>query len=216
MQPMCEKTFTLSWGAPMNGERTAASGDADGVLIARFLAGDRGAFDTLFDKYQDYVYNIVHGIVGRADESRDITQDVFVQVFRSLSSFRRGARFATWLYRIAVNRAVDAARGARGWRWLSLDATMRTKPDPADNPAQQMDRQAEKDAVQAVLMQLAVQHRDILVLRYYQDLSIEEISEVLGCSVPAAKVRLHRARQHFKERYIATYGRENGSLEPLC
>ena len=101
----------------MNGERTAAA-DADGELIARFLAGDRSAFDALFIKYQDYVYNIVYGIVGQPDEARDISQEVFVQVFRSLGSFRRGSRFATWLYRIAVNRAVDAARSAKNRNWL--------------------------------------------------------------------------------------------------
>lgn len=212
---MREETCTLAWGAPMNVERTTVTGDVDDVLIARFLAGDRGAFDTLFFKYQDYVYNIVHGIIGRADEARDVSQEVFVQVFRSLPSFRRGSRFATWLYRIAVNRAVDAARGARSWRWLPLDDAMREQSDPADSPARHMDIQVEKDAVQEVLMQIPVQHRDVLVLRYYQDLSIEEISEALGCSVAAAKVRLHRARLHFKERYIATYGQEKGSREPL-
>ena len=211
---MQEHAYPLGWGATMNGERTAA-GDVDGDLIARFLAGDRAAFDSLFLKYQDYVYNIVFGIVGSADEARDIVQEVFVQVYRSLASFRRGSRFATWLYRIAVNRAVDAARSARSRRWLPLDETLRATPDPSDNPAQAMNRRAEHDAVQSVLMQVPVRHRDVLVLRYYQDLSVEEMAEVLGCSVAAAKVRLHRARQHFKERYIALIGQENGTLEPL-
>jgi len=193
----------------MNGEGTAIAGDVDGALIARFLAGDRAAFDALFYKYQDYVYNIVYGIVGRAEEARDITQDVFVQIHRSLPSFRRGSRFATWLYRIAVNRAVDAARGAKGWRWLPLNEMLKSRPDPAQNPAEAMDRRVEQDAVQRVLTAVPVQHRDVLVLRYYQNMSIEEIAEVLGCSVAAAKVRLHRARQHFKEKYVAIYGQES-------
>lgn len=207
-QKMHEETCSPGWGTSMNGEGTAVASDIDGALIARFLAGDRSAFDALFYKYQDYVYNIVHGIVGRAEEARDITQEVFVQVHRSLPSFRRGSRFATWLYRIAVNRAVDAARAAKGWRWLPLNETLRSKPDPEGNPAQSVERQAEQEAVQQVLMQVPVKHRDVLALRYYQNMSIEEIAEVLGCSVAAAKVRLHRARQHFKERYVSTYGQE--------
>src|SRR5579872_6207934 len=215
MQTMRERTFSSAWGAPMNGERTGPTGDVDGGLVARFLAGERGAFDSLFLKYQDYVYNIVYGIVGKVEEAHDITQEVFVQVYRSLPSFRRGSRFATWLYRIAVNRAVDAARASRSWRWLPLDETLRATPDPADNPVQASEKQAERDAVQRVLMQVALQHRDILVLRYYQDLSIEEIAEVLGCTVSAAKVRLHRARQHFKEKYVATFGSERGTVESL-
>lgn len=199
----------------MNGGQSVAAGDADGMLIARFLEGDRSAFDTLFHKYQDYVYNIVCGIVGRAEEARDITQDVFVQVYRSLASFRRGSRFATWLYRIAVNRAVDAARSAKGRKWLPLLDTLGATPDPAESPAHAAERGAAADEVQKVLMQVPVRHRDVLVLRYYQDLSVEEIAEVLGCSVSAAKVRLHRARHHFKEIYVGTHGEEAGAAESL-
>jgi RNA polymerase sigma-70 factor, ECF subfamily len=193
----------------MNGDRTATSqtsqmgtGDVDDSLIARFLGGDRAAFDSLFEKYQDYVYNIVHGIVGKQEEAHDVTQEVFVQVYKALPTFRRGSRFATWLYRIAVNRAVDAARASKAWRWLPLMETLRATPDPADTPARSLDRKADQESVQQVLQLVPIQHRDVLVLRYYQDLSIEEIAEVLSCSVAAAKVRLHRARQHFKERYV--------------
>src|ERR1051326_2556959 len=114
-----QEACALGWGTPMNGERTVTTDD-DGSLVARFLRGDVAAFDSLFSKYQDYVYNIIYGIVGNVEEARDLTQDVFLQVYRSLPRFRQGARFATWLYRIAVNRAVDAARGARRWRFLPI------------------------------------------------------------------------------------------------
>jgi RNA polymerase sigma-70 factor (ECF subfamily) len=214
MQSVQEKGCSLAWNT-VNQERTAAPGDADGALIARVLAGDRSAFDTLFLKYQDYVYNIVFGIVGRAEEAHDVAQDVFVQVFRSLGSFRRGSRFATWLYRIAVNRAVDAARSARTRRWLPFDETLSSAPDPTQDPAGAAQQSAERDMVQRVLMEVAVNHRDVLVLRYYQDLSIEEIAEVLACSSAAAKVRLHRARHHFKEKFSAIYGPEHGQVESV-
>src|ERR1041385_2241937 len=152
---MREAVYSLGRGASMNGERAAAA-DADGDLIARFLAGDRSAFDSLFAKYQDYVYNIVYGIVGKSDESHDVSQEVFVQVYRSLGTFRRGSRFATWLYRIAVNRAVDAARASRGWRWLPLDETLRSTPDLDSNPVQAAERGSDQVAVQKVLMQVPV------------------------------------------------------------
>lgn len=218
MRHMREKSYSLAWGASMNGERTGTPGDVDGDLIARFLAGDRSAFDALFSKYQDYVYNIVYGIIGKSEEAHDVAQEVFVQVYRSLPSFRRGSRFATWLYRIAVNRAVDTARAAKSWRWLPFDESLRATPDPADSPGKTLERRSEREDVQKALMLVPLQHRDILVLRYYQDLSLEEIAEVLGCSVAAAKVRLHRARQHFKEKYIAAYGQDSqepGRLESL-
>src|SRR2546423_1025790 len=111
------------------------------------------------------------------------------------SSRLRDSRFATWLYRIAVNRAVDAARASKGWRLLPLDETLRSTPDLDANPSLSAERGSDQADVQRILTQVPVHHRDVLVLRYYQDLSVEEIAEVLHCSVAAAKVRLHRARQ---------------------
>lgn len=192
----------------MNGERTLAT-DEDSALIARFLRGDATAFDLLFRKYQDYVYHIVYGIVGSAEEARDLTQDVFLQVYRSLPGFRQGSRFATWLYRIAVNRAVDAARGSRKWRFLPFlqEPTLKERTtDPAQEPEYAFEKRMEKEAVQETLLLCPVSHRDILVLRYYRDLSLEEIAEVLECTLAAAKVRLHRARKVFKVNYEKRYG----------
>ena len=215
MQSLRNTVAVRGWGASVNGERTIAAVDADEALIARFLAGHRSAFDSLFAKYQDYVYNIVYGIVGSSDEARDVSQEVFVQVYRSLPSFRRGSRFATWLYRIAVNRAVDAARSAKGRRWLPLLETLSATPDPDANPAHNAEKGAEQREIQSVLMKVPVQHRDVLVLKYFQDLSVDEIAEVLGISVTAAKVRLHRARNHFKETYVAAIGKEGDREDPL-
>ena len=126
-----QEACTLGWGTPMNGERTVTTDD-DSLLVARFVRGDSGAFDTLFLKYQEYVYHIIYGIVGSGEESRDLTQEVFLQVYRSLPKFRQNSRFATWLYRIAVNRAVDAARGAKRWRFLPLLDEPGMSERPAD------------------------------------------------------------------------------------
>ena len=203
-----QEACALGWGTPMNGERTVTTDD-DGSLVARFLRGDTAAFDTLFSRYQDYVYNIIYGIVGNVEESRDLTQEVFLQVYRSLPRFRQGARFATWLYRIAVNRAVDAARGARRWRFLPIldEPSLANRAADQDlEPESVFERKLQREAIQTVLMRCPVTHREALVLRYYRGLSLEEIAETLGCTVAAAKVRLHRARRVFKENYIATYG----------
>jgi RNA polymerase sigma-70 factor (ECF subfamily) len=197
----------------MNGERTATTDD-DCRFVARFMRGDKAAFDSLFVKYQDYVYNIVYGIVGSAEEARDLSQEVFVQVYRSLPKFRQGARFATWLYRIAVNRAVDAARGSRRWRFLPIldvPSIMDRTADAENEPESVFVRGEERDAIQRVLMQCPLNHRDVLVLRYYRGLSVEEIAETLDCSISAAKVRLHRARRVFKEYYVAAPGMETAA-----
>ncbi len=189
----------------MNGERTATT-DEDGLLVARYLRGEASAFDTLFARHQDYVYRIIYGIVGSAEEARDLTQEVFVQVFRSLPKFRNGARFATWLYRIAVNRAVDAARGSRKWRFLpvlEVPGLLQRRDDADKEPEAILMRADGAETIQRMLMKCPVGHREILVLRYYRDLTIEEIAETLSISESAAKVRLHRARHVFKDIYMA-------------
>lgn len=204
-QDVCARTWKMGRESRENGERTLTTDD-DGELVARFLRGETAAFDSLFAKYQDYVYHIVFGIVGSAEEARDLTQEVFVQVYRSLPQFRGGARFATWLYRIAANRAVDAARGSRRWRFLPLlDAPglAERRADADQEPEAQFEQGMERDNIQRILMQCPLGHRQILALRYYQDLSLEEIADVLECSLSAAKVRLHRARIVFKNCYVA-------------
>ncbi len=207
-QDVCASAWKTGWGSRGNGERTLTIDD-DGELVARFLRGETAAFDSLFGKYQDYVYHIVFGIIGNAEEARDVTQEVFVQVYRSLPQFRGGARFATWLYRIAANRAVDAARGSRKWRFLPLleaPGLLERRADAGQQPEAVFEQQLERDDIQTILMQCPVGHRQILALRYYQDLSLEEIADVLECSLSAAKVRLHRARAVFKTCYVAAHG----------
>jgi RNA polymerase sigma-70 factor, ECF subfamily len=206
-----QEAYARGWDSLMTRERTRLTDD-DAVLVTRFQGGDTAVFDALFARHQDYVYNIVYGIVGNAEEARDLTQEVFVQVYRSLPKFRNNSRFATWLYRIAVNRAVDAARGARRWRFLPIydepslvDKTMEHETEPHHIA----ERQADREALQRVLMHCPLTHRQVLALRYYRDMTLEEIAETLECSVAAAKVRLHRARQAFKEHYVAMFGTDS-------
>lgn len=211
-QEVCERHWKTIGGSRSDGERTLTTEDDDGKLVARFLCGEMAAFDSLFAKHQDYVYHIVYGIVGNAEEARDLTQDVFLQVYRSLPQFRGGARFGTWLYRIAVNRAVDAARGSRRWNLLSLFEEQSLLNRPADRalePEAMFEQGLERAEIQKVLMRCPLSQRQILVLRYYRDLSLEEIAETMGCSLSAAKVRLHRARAIFKTCYVNVHGTPN-------
>ena len=205
---MNQEACATGWRTPRNGERTVTTDD-DNALVARFLRGENSAFDTLFCRHQDYVYNILYGIVGSQEEARDLTQDVFVQVYRSLPKFRHGSRFATWLYRIAVNRGVDAARSSKRWRFLPIfdePAFAQTPADSETEPENVFERRLETETVQKILQLCSLNHRETLVLRYYQNLSLEEIAETLNCTAAAAKVRLFRARKAFKDQYVAQFG----------
>lgn len=183
----------------MSGEEAARSEDRDDAAIARFLAGDTSAFNELYDRYADYVFNIAYGVLGNTDAAADVTQEVFLLVYRALNRFRRGSRFATWLYRIALNRALDAARAAKRRKWLPWETVMDRRSAPETDPATQDDQRDLTSVINRVLENMPEEPRKVLTLRYFSDLTVEEIAEVLGCSVPAAKVRLHRARRKFKD-----------------
>jgi RNA polymerase sigma-70 factor (ECF subfamily) len=191
----------------MNRSAAAGAADADEAAIARFVAGDQHAFEELFDRYGPYVYNIVRGVLPTDEDASDVTQEVFLQVYRSLHTFRGGSRFSTWLYRIALNRALDAARAHRRRRWVPFGETTRNDADTSGDPGADIESRSTEDEVRRVLEKMEPRHREIITLRYLRDLDLEEIADVLGCSVGAAKVRLFRARQKFKECYEAMFGR---------
>lgn len=206
MSDMRESTYPLIWGPALNRQAAAISSDPDEAAVERFLSGDRGAFDELFERYGAYVYNIVRGVLTSEDDASDVTQEVFLQVYRSLHTFRRGSRFSTWLYRIALNRALDAARSHRRRKWVPFDETLENKSDPSGDPANAIESRSAEDEVRQVLDRMDPRHREVLVLRYLQEMEIEDMAKVLGCSTGAAKVRLFRARQKFRECYDQVVG----------
>ncbi|MCS6948981.1 MAG: sigma-70 family RNA polymerase sigma factor [Armatimonadota bacterium] len=177
---------------------TVNTADADRQAIERFLSGDVAAFEELYHRYQPYVYNVVHGIVQNPEDARDVTQEVFLHVYDALSRFRGGSAFSTWLYRVAVNTAITYVRKERRHARVPLDSLRELRADLDAEPEHQADRAEMQQEVQQTLAQLPEQHRAVLVLRYFQDLSLEEIAQAMNCSVAAVKVRLHRARHSFR------------------
>ena len=180
---------------------TVNPADADHQAIERFLAGDASAFEELYHRYQPYVYNVVYGIVQNPDDARDVTQDVFLHMYDSLSRFRGGSALSTWLYRVAVNTAITHVRKQKRHPQIPLDALREFRADIDAEPEQQVARMETQQAVQELLAQLPEPQRTVLVLRYFQEMSLEEMAEVMNCSVAAVKVRLHRARNSFRRLY---------------
>lgn len=184
-------------------DRTMAHApDSDVELLARFVAGDAEAFDRLFLRHQEYVYNICLGVLGNPDDARDCTQETFLQVYRAARSFRGQAQFSTWIYRIAVNNCRGLLRKRPRATPASLeDPEVGEMADPGPPPWRDVERQAHADEVRAIVGELAPDYRMVLVLRYFQELSYEQMVDVLGWTLPQVKVKLHRARRAFAKRY---------------
>jgi RNA polymerase sigma factor (sigma-70 family) len=154
--------------------------------------GEPWALERLYHSYQSQVYALCYRLLGRAEDAEDAAQGTFVRAFRALPRFRGDSSTRTWLMRIATNEALGLLRRRRETPEL-VEETAST-PDGA--PAV-----VERLAVRNALARLSPDHRAVLVLRLWEELSYQEIAEVLGITLPAVKMRLSRAREEFRKCY---------------
>ncbi|MFN3730335.1 MAG: RNA polymerase sigma factor [Fimbriimonadaceae bacterium] len=171
--------------------------DDDARLVERHFAGDPTAFDALYRRYYDKVFAIARGVLLDTEEALDATMEIFSLVYRNLHKFDRRSRFGTWLFRVAVNRSIQHSRSA----WRRKKHVELTETIPAETPTPNEHEMDEK--VERALSELSPSDRAILALFYWDELSLNEIAESLGCGVNAAKTRLYRARERFRAIYEA-------------
>lgn len=164
------------------------------TLIKRSIDGDHAAFAQLMERYAGAVFNLAYRMLGNAHEAEDASQEIFLRVYTNLARFDQERRFSTWLLSIGSNYCIDRLRRRR-FAWLTLDDTVLTIPNPGKGPEHSAIEREERDAVQRALLRLPPAYREIAVLRYWNDLSYEEICDVTGLPESTIKTRLHRARR---------------------
>ena len=161
--------------------------DVPNELLSACRAGDREAFGRLFDVCRDRVYAIALGISGDRAMAADASQEVFMKLLTRLPQYDGRASFATWLYRIVVNTAIDQRRATR--RLVALPETLETGSHMDDEYARRQRKARVERAVQALPIKL----RAPLVLRHVEGLAYDEIAKVLGVSAGTVASRLSRA-----------------------
>ena len=159
------------------------------ALVRRCQDGDARAFTELVKLYERVIYTLALKMTGDREDARDITQIVFIKVFRGLSTFDLRRRFFSWIYRIAVNESIDRLRGRRPAD--PLDPQMAS----GDAPDQAAERNEQADQVQLAMLYLNESDRQLLVLRHWLDRSYAEIGEALAIQESTVKSRLFEARQ---------------------
>jgi len=171
------------------------------VWVGQALAGDQVAFGRLVEAYKTPVFNLAYRLLGDAAEAEDAAQETFVRVYTHLNTYDPDRKFSSWILSITSHYCIDRLRRRRS-SWLSLDdlLTRRTFADPHDGPEKTALQREEQDAVNSLLADLPSQYRLVLILRYWQDLSYQEMSQVLGTTESAIKSLLHRARCLLAER----------------
>lgn len=168
-------------------------------------SGLDGAFRQLYEQYKDRVYNVCYRITGNPTDALDASQETFGILFRKIVEFRFESKFSSWVYRIAVNASIDLKRRT-STRWVaSLDAQTEAaagdhlRPDIRDDrieaPAAAASRHELENEIQAAIARLSPKMRAITVLRYVENLSYEEIADVLQISLGTVKSRLSRAHE---------------------
>ncbi len=171
--------------------------DEGTILVRRFLAGEERAFDELVMRYQTYVYNVCLQMLANPSDAEDTAQNVFVAVYKSLPRFRMQSKVSTWIYRIAVNQCISWRRGRREELPIEMEIS---------DPSPDFEDAEKRREISYLLQKLAPHYRAVLVLKYYRELSYEEIAEILAWSPDKVKCYLHRARNIFKKLYEAEFG----------
>lgn len=196
--------------------------DGAAALFDRLRAGDGTALEPLMERFASRVYRVAHGVTGNAPDAEEVVQDVFLTLFRKAASFEGRAALGTWLYRITVNAALNKRRGKRAQVEASLeDYLPRYTADGhregdrsfllADwslMPDEVLLSQEGRGVVRAAVERLPAHYRVVLVLRDVEELSSEEVAEIVGDSVASVKSRLHRARMALREQLTRTYASE--------
>jgi RNA polymerase sigma-70 factor (ECF subfamily) len=191
----------------------------DGALFERLRAGDPAALEPLMERFASRVYRVANGICRSSTDAEEVVQDVFLTLFRKAASFEGRAALGTWLYRIAVNTSLNKRRGKRPEVEESLEDLLPTYledghrqgdrsfllADWSPMPDETLLSKEGWEIIAAAVERLPEHYRAVLLLRDVEELSSEEVAEVLGESVASVKSRLHRARMALRELLTRRY-----------
>jgi RNA polymerase sigma-70 factor (ECF subfamily) len=185
-------------------------------LIQQLRAGDELAFKSLVENYQDLVYNTALGVVQNSEDAEDVAQEVFIQVFRSIDQFKGDARLSTWIYRITTTKALDHIRSRKRKKRFAFITSLFGANDelihePVDfqHPGVALDRKEQAALLFRMIEQLPDNQKVAFTLHKTEELSYQEIADVMQLSVSAVESLLFRARQNLRKLLEKYYAQNN-------
>jgi RNA polymerase sigma-70 factor, ECF subfamily len=168
--------------------------DPDARLVRACANGDRVAFETLLTRYEKPIFNVAMRMLRHPDDARDVTQTTFLRVFEKLDQYDFNYRFYSWIYRIAINEAINFLNGRQRFTPLE-EERVDESPGPQDDYSN-----AQRGArIQAAIMKLSPEYRAVIVLRHFTQCSYQDMSGILGIPEKTVKSRLFTARQLLRE-----------------
>lgn len=173
---------------------------SDSKLIQEILSGNNNAFKGLVEKYQERVFRTAMGFVHSKEDAEDIVQEVFINVFQSLSKFKRESEFSTWLYRITVNNSLNFVNRNKKNRFLQSLEEIFNKSDGDNTPLENLEMKDRDERIKKAIDSLPDSQRTAFVLSRYEELSQKEIARVMKRTEGAVEQLLQRAKNNLQKK----------------
>jgi RNA polymerase sigma-70 factor (ECF subfamily) len=183
--------------------------EQDEILLKKAKSGDVDAYEELVKTYYKTVFNIALRMFSNTEDASDITQEVFIKVYKSIGRFEGRSSFKTWIYRIATNLCLDELRSRKNFIAVSFDEqiannteaiNVKLKDESIGSPETELLRAEIREELYNVINELPEDLRIITILRHIQNLSYDEISEILNCPQGTIKSRISRARELLRKK----------------
>jgi RNA polymerase sigma-70 factor (ECF subfamily) len=189
---------------------------ADKILIDAMQAGNQKAFQEFVETYQNMVTNTCYGLLQNVADAEDVTQEVFIEVYRSISKFRGDSKLSTWLYRIATTRSIDVLRKRKRRSMVQSIQTffggeasaMQVPDNRSQTPQEALENDERAAVLAAAVAKLPEPQQIAFTLSKYEDLSYQQIAEVMDKSISSVESLLFRAKQNLRK-YLADYYRND-------
>jgi RNA polymerase sigma-70 factor, ECF subfamily len=185
-------------------------------LINRLKSGEESAFRTIIETYQSLVLNCCFGFVKNRETAEDLTQEVFIEVYKSINSFKEESKFSTWLYRISVSKSLDYLKSMKTKKRFGFLKSIfpddkseeLNLPSDSDNPQQILENKERRKVLSWAIESLPENQKVAFTLNKYDDKSYKEISEILNTTVPSVESLIFRAKSNLKKK-LYKYYKEN-------
>ena len=179
-------------------------GPSDEELVEEFQRGDPHAFDVLVQRWERKIQGAIYRIMGPEEDARDLSQETLLKAYRALGTFKKEARFSSWLYQIALNVCRDRMRRRKSRPSVSLDELMEggelAPQGRGPNPHELIEADDLSRAVAAAVDSLPPEQREVIVLKEYQGLTFLEIAQALDVPISTVKTRLYRGLGQLRQR----------------
>ena len=178
------------------------------LLVAKSKKGNLDAFEELISAYERKAYNIAYRMMGNEEDAKDMAQEAFIKIYKSIQNFREESSFSTWLYRIVTNVCLDELRKRKKDKLVPLELSIETEKGTAivelsaerETPEDIYERVEKRHLIQNSISSLGEDYKTVIILRDIQGFGYEEIATMLNCSLGTIKSRINRARNLLKEK----------------